>query len=162
MAKCFVQISEVIALVHINEKCWVIDTKKLDQPQECPAPQMYNIRMYKFFEEIVMDDEYPFSQASQLLQKKACQNSMLNCALSCMDKKLAMELRKNFAGRTKEFISEGYGQLAFEWLSDLLLNTPLPKDADINQKILDCMAQKFQELFQQVFQKYRKIDIFNT
>jgi hypothetical protein len=159
MLNCLVRVSETVALIYcLNGECWSIDAEKLDQTEKCPAPQLYNIRMHKFFEEIKMDDKYPFDKVRQLLEKKSYQSSMLNSALTCMDKEMPMDLRKTFAQNLKRLPDKAY-EVAFEWVSNMMLNTPLPKEADINKEIFDCLSEKFQELFRQIFQKYRGVDI---
>jgi len=159
MAKCFVQVSASVALVYVNGKCWVLQKDNSYQPWECRAPQMHNVHMNSFFEEMYMEEEYPFLKIKDILQKKGCQNFMRFCACNCMDKEMPLQLRKKSADLLDRYSFEGYSLSAFEWLSETLLNAELPAEADINKEIFDCLPQKFQELFRQIFKKYRNIDI---
>lgn len=159
MAKCFVQVCASVALVYVDGKCWILEKHTGYQPLECGAPQMYNVHSSSLYEEMNIEEEYPFLKVRDILQNKECQNLMHLCALVCMDSKMPLELRKKLARHLNEYFLEGYSLSAFEWLCEMLLNTQLPAEADINKEILNCMPQKFQELFRQVFKKYRNIDI---
>ena len=161
MAKYFVEVNESVALIHdrANQKCWVIKVETPDRVEECVAPQMYNVRLSPFFEECGIEDKYPFPVASEMLQKNVCKSFMLHFILVCMDKGYLLELRKDNAKEAIKTEEGKYGKDTFEWLSNFLLNTPLPEVADINHDILDVMSEPFKKLLQKVFLKHRKIDI---
>lgn len=152
MAKYFAQISASVALVYVDKVCWQLD-KDHDEPQICRAPQMHNIHRNFLFEEIEVDEEYPFPQVRDILQKKQFQQWTFFLTLRCLDSIMSQQERKEFANKLSELTSGEHFITTFKWLSELLLNTELSPEANVNQEILDCMPKEFQDLIRQVFKK---------
>ena len=156
MGKCFVQIGSDVALIFLedSQQCWVLTRKNPALPQKESRSRMYDIRHSTgFLVQVIVDEEYPFSDIRQAFQKNMRRTELLHFTISSLDADLSMGVRKDYADLVSSIVEKKYGKWALKWVCKLISSSPIPEGAQIDKEVLCCFPESLQDTVQKLFER---------